>query len=99
MRSPLVGGQAATILEDIVPLYWSVTDKGIYFVRQEQQVHSIWLHPFDNQKTVRVGTLPFRLAYFPRGPGRLTASLDGRTAMVSVVDRWDGDLMLLENFR
>ena len=45
-----------------------------------------------------IGALPFRVAYM-QGPGRLTVSRDGRWALVNVVDRREGDLMLLDNFR
>jgi hypothetical protein len=87
------------IREGISPLYWSVTEKGIYFLREEGQVHSIHLYRFADEKTERVGVLPFRVTYRPQGRGRLTVSRDGRWALVSVTDRWEGDLMLLDSFR
>jgi Tol biopolymer transport system component len=94
------GTEAPAVIDDqIYPFYWSVADVGIYFVREEGGQHSIHLYRFADEKSERVGTLPFRLAYFPRGPGRLTVSRDGRWALVNVADRREGDLMLLDNFR
>ncbi|MBI3278554.1 MAG: PD40 domain-containing protein [Acidobacteria bacterium] len=99
MRIPAGGGEAKKVLDEISPFYWSVTDQGIYFVREDRQVQSIYLYGFAGEKIRRAGRLPFRVAHFPRGPGRLIVSRNGRWALVSVTDRWEGDLMLLDNFR
>ncbi|HET8549717.1 MAG TPA: DUF5050 domain-containing protein [Bryobacteraceae bacterium] len=99
MRIQVDGKAPAVVDDNIYPFYWSVADNGIYFLREEGGRHSIHLYRFAGEKTQPVGTLPFRLAYFPRGPGRLTVSREGRWALVNVADRREGDLMLLDNFR
>jgi hypothetical protein len=99
MRMPSAGGSAKVVLDSVIPFYWSVAATGIYFLRVEGQVHSIHVYRFADESIQRVGARPFRVAYFPQGPGRLTASRDGRWALVSVTDRWENDLMLLDNFR
>jgi hypothetical protein len=98
MRIPVAGGDATVIHEGLSPFYWSVTARGIYFLQPEGNVHGVHLLRFSDQKAVRVGALPFPVAYV-QGPGRLTVSRDGRWALVNVVDRREGDLMLLDNFR
>jgi Tol biopolymer transport system component len=99
MRTPAGGGEATMILEGILPFYWCLTDRGIYFLQEQGHAQSIHLYRFADEKIERAGTLPFRVAYFPRGPGRLTVSRDGHWALISVADRFEGDLMLLDNFR
>jgi hypothetical protein len=98
MRVPVGGGEAKVIHEGLSPSYWCVSDRGVYFLKPERQVHSVHLFRFSDEKTVRVGALPFQAAYV-YGPGRFTVSRDGRWALVNVLDRREGDLMLLDNFR
>jgi hypothetical protein len=98
MRIPVGGGDATAVYEGMSPFYWCVTDRGIYFLRPEAQVHAVHLLRFRDEKIVRVGALPSRVTNV-QGPGRLTVSRDGRWALVNVTDRNEGDLMLLENFR
>jgi len=98
MRIPAAGGEPTVIHQGLSPLYWCVTQRGIYFLQPEGNVHAVHLLRFSDQKAVRVGKLPFQVTYV-YGPGRLTVSRDGRWALVNVVDRREGDLVLLENFR
>lgn len=97
-RIPAAGGEPAVIHEGLSPFYWCVTQRGIYFLRPEGNVHVVHLLRFSDQKAARIGKLPFQVAYV-QGPGRLTVSRDGRWALVNVVDRREGDLMLMDNFR
>jgi Tol biopolymer transport system component len=99
MRIPAAGGSSEVIRERVFPLYWSRGDKGIYFLAEEGQSHSIYLYRFADQKIARVGGLPFRPTVRPQGRGRLTVSLDGRWAVINATDRWEGDLMLWDGFK
>jgi hypothetical protein len=99
MRTPLRDGPTELVIDGVAPLYWSVTDKGIFFLRRDGVIDSIYRYRFRDQKIERTGKLPFRVAAFPQGRGRLAVSRDGRWALVNVTDRWEGDLMLLDNFR
>jgi Tol biopolymer transport system component len=98
MKVALAGGNATVLVEGVTPLLWSPAKPGIYFLRAEQRVHAIYLYRFEDQKTVRIGALPFLVARL-QTPGRFTVSRDGRWALMNVVDESHGDLMLLDNFR
>jgi Tol biopolymer transport system component len=98
LRTPVEGGNATVVYQGLSPFYWCVTTRGIYFLQPEGDVHAVHLLGFSDQKSVRLGKLPFQVTYV-HGPGRLTVSRDGRWALVNVVDRREGDLMLLDNFR
>jgi Tol biopolymer transport system component len=95
-RIPLAGGQEELVLEHLRPFLWSVTDTGIVFVTRESDFDAIDVYRFSDQRTARVGRLPFRL------PGFYTfmaASRDGRWAVATNLMRFDADLMRIDNFR
>jgi Tol biopolymer transport system component len=98
MRISALGGQPTVVHEGLSPFYWCVTQRGVYFLLLEGNVHAVHLLRFSDGQAARVGKLPFQVAYV-QAPGRLTVSRDGRWALVNVVDRREGDLMLLEDFR
>lgn len=95
LRMPIGGGEATLIHERIPPFYWSVSSRGIFFLAGDLNPTNE-LYRFWEGKVVHMGRLPFRLGV---SPGGMAVSRDGRWALVSVIQRNDGDLMLLENFR
>jgi len=96
MRVPLAGGHEEPVLEDVRPFLWSVTDTGIVFVRREREFDAIDVYRFSDRRVAHVGRLGFRI------PGiytHMTVSRDGRWALATKMERFDSDLMRLENFR
>ena len=99
MRVALSGGEASALFEGVTPLLWALTKHGIYFLLLSRiPVHAIYLYRFRDQRTVRIGALPFLVARL-QTPGRFTVSGDGRWGLMNVVEESHGDLMLLDNFR
>ena len=96
MRLPLAGGHEEVVLEHIRPFLWSVTHTGIVFVTRERDFDAFDVYRFSDRRVARVGRLGFRI------PGiytHMTASRDGRWALATKMERFDSDLMRLENFR
>jgi Tol biopolymer transport system component len=96
MRAPLAGGQEEPILEGIRPFLWSVTDKGLGFLKREADFDAIDMYRFSDQRVVRIGKLGFRV---PGIFALMTVSRDGRWALATQMVRFDADLMRLDNFR
>jgi Tol biopolymer transport system component len=96
MRVPLAGGHEERVLEHVRPFLWSVTDTGIVFITRERDFDAIDVHRFSDRHIARVGRLGFRIpAIYPH----LTVSRDGRWALATKMERFDSDLMRLDNFR
>ena len=96
MRVPLAGGHEEPVLEHVRPFLWSVTDTGIVFVTRERDFDAIDVYRFSDRRVARVGRLGFRI------PGiytHMTVSRDGRWALATKMERFDSDLMRLDNFR
>ena len=96
MRVPVAGGHAERVLEHVRPFLWAVTDTGIVFVTREADFDAIDAYRFSDRRVARVGRLQFRI------PGiytHMTASRDGRWVMATKMERFDSDLMRLDNFR
>ena len=96
MRTPVGGGQAERVLEHVWPFLWAVTDTGIVFVTREPDVDAIDAYRFSDQRTTRMGRLDFRI------PGiftHMTVSRDGRWPLATKMERFDTDLMRVDNFR
>ncbi len=96
MRVPVAGGHAERLLERVRPFLWTVTDTGIVFITREPDFDAIDVYRFSDQRTVRVGRLGFRI------PGiytHMTASRDGRWVLATKMERFDSDLMRLDDFR
>jgi dipeptidyl aminopeptidase/acylaminoacyl peptidase len=96
MRLPLAGGPEELVLEHIRPFLWSVTNTGIVFVTREPHFDAIDVYRFDQRRTVRVGRLGFRI---PERYTHMTVSRDGRWVTATKMERFDSDLMRLDNFR
>jgi hypothetical protein len=75
---------------------WSVTDRGIVFLVREREADTLDLLRFGDHQVFELGRRPFRAAAIA---GRLIASRDGRWVLANTVDRFDANLMLLDDFR
>ena len=97
---PAAGGDPSVVHDRVPALYWSISAKGVYFLTWDNHPPTpklyVDLYRFTDEKIVRAGELPFRVA---TEPGRFVVSPDGRRALASETTRNDIDLMLLENFR
>ena len=96
MSLALADGHEELVLEHVRPFLWSVTDTGIVFVSREPDFDAIDLYRFSDRRLARLGRLGFRI------PGiytHMTVSRDGRWALATKMERFDTDLMRLDNFR
>ena len=96
MRVPLGGGHEEAVLEQVRPFLWSVTDTGIVFVTREPEFDAIDMYRFSDRRVARIGRLGFRLAGIYT---QMTVSRDGRWALATKMERYDSDLMRIDNFR
>jgi Tol biopolymer transport system component len=96
MRLPLAGGQEESVLEQLRPFLWSVTDTGIVFVTKESDFDAIDMYRFSDRRISRLGRLGFRIPGFYT---HMTTSRDGRWAVATNLVRFDADLMRIDNFR
>jgi Tol biopolymer transport system component len=96
MRVPVGGGQGEPVLERLRPLLWAVTDTGIVFVTREPDFDALDVYRFSDRRVVRAGRLGFRIAGIYT---HMSVSRDGRWALATKMERFDSDLMLLDNFR
>jgi Tol biopolymer transport system component len=98
LRMPTAGGGVETVYDAVTPFRWSVTEKGIYFLRNDGPSCSIYLLPSGGGRARRAGKLPFHIPS-ALTPGRFTVARDGRWALVNVEEQHEGDIMLLDHFR
>ncbi len=96
MRVPVGGGQEELVLDRLRPLLWAVTDTGIAFITREPDFDAIDVYRFNDRRVARVGRLGFRIAGIYT---HMSVSRDGRWALATKMERFDSDLMLLDNFR
>jgi len=90
----------------VMPGAWDVTDTGIVFVADiveatidlSRGANTLQAYDFTDGRIRTIGQLPFVVPTF--GIRRLlTVSRDGRWALVSHVDRWERDILVLDGFR
>jgi hypothetical protein len=97
------GGLSSVVHDGIRPGGWELTERGIVFVMQDDVRPAgsgardvVAVLDTATMRVRKVGELPFPLA--PFGTRRfLIASRDGRWAIASHIDRWDRDVMVLDN--
>jgi hypothetical protein len=95
---PANGGDEIAILERVRFGMWSVTERGIVFLTLEKDADVLNEYEFGSKRVRRLGQLPERVSRIG-GYGQLRVSGDGRWALVSVTDRWEGDIMVAEHFQ
>jgi len=106
-RIPAAGGPSEVVNIPVMPGAWEVTDTGIIFIFVAGRAGRIdpangpvvvQLYDFQERRLRTLGDLRFIVG--PFGASHFfTASRDGRWALASHVDRWDRDILLLDNFR
>jgi Tol biopolymer transport system component len=100
-RVPVDGGEEVAVVTGLsAPDRWDVVAEGIYFLAEERDASSrsssvLKLFRFDTQKVTVVTKLD-RPAW---GATPLDVSPDGKWFVRVQADRYDSDLMLVENFR
>ncbi len=90
-RMPADGGPEELVLEHVRANQWAITDDGIFFA--DDGGPEIRFKDFKTGMVSRVATLDKPLYPF------MTVALDGRSVLVTQVDRQGSDLMIVENFR
>jgi len=99
------GGATTVVLADIAPGAWDVADTGIHFLPNlrgrpfdQGSAETIMRYDFTDRKVRPAGALRFPVAdaWVDRF---FIVSRDGRWAMASHVDRFERDIMVLDNFR
>ena len=97
---PVEGGQGTLVLERVRPGLWSLADNGIYYVdfgghSPDGGTPIMWFS-FATHKLVQAGAVHKPLI---ASTPSLSVTSDGRRIAWSQVDRWQSELMLIENFR
>jgi hypothetical protein len=106
-RIPAGGGPMEVLDVPVMPGAWEVTDSGIAFVftagRADVddatpgpalvQVYDFAEHGIRSRGELAFVVGPYGSTHF------FTASRDGRWALASHVDRWDRDILVVDNFR
>lgn len=100
-RVPAAGGEESFVLNQheagLLGKHWTVTDEGIYFVSVKDPAHPlVEFFSFATGKVSQVSVLERPIHPNVRG---LSVSPDKRWLLVTQVDRWGSDIMLVENFR
>jgi serine/threonine protein kinase len=98
---PSGGGEELLFLDSVWQSYWSVADKGIYFIDfGESSVLNapapVRFFDFETRQVRQVATIAKNVV---RNTPGLFVSRDGRQILWAQIDRADSDLMLVENFR
>jgi hypothetical protein len=97
------GGAVSVVHEGVSPGAWDVTDSGIVFVVVRNPVTSaspdtLATYDFATRQVRTLGALGFTVAssFTTR---YLIASRDGQWAAVGHLDKFDRDIMVVDNFR
>jgi len=97
---PVEGGEGTLILDHVRAGLWSLTEDGIYYLdmaaNSSDGVTPLMWFNFATHKLVQAGAV--RKPIIVNTPA-LSATSDGRRIAWVQVDRWQAELMLVENFR
>lgn len=96
-KVPTAGGEETRFLANTWHRYWTVGEKGIYFITREDRFLNVNFIGFANEQISR-------LARFERIPAKdghagLTLSPDGLSLLWTLPEGYNSDIMLVENFR
>lgn len=102
---PLAGGPGRVVYNGVTPGAWNVTELGIVFVAvrpygvdRSREPDVVEVLDLAENRVRPLGEMAFRIS--PFGSDRfLTVSRDGRWALASHIDRWDRDILVVDNFR
>jgi Tol biopolymer transport system component len=99
------GGRTSTLFSGVAPGVWDVADTGIYFLPSlagrdldDARTETIMRYDYLDRQVHRVATLRFPVAEVWRDR-YFIVSRDGRHAMAGHIDRFERDIMVLDNFR
>jgi Tol biopolymer transport system component/predicted Ser/Thr protein kinase len=97
---PVEGGQGTLVLEHVIPGLWGLAENGIYYLSVESRTPDgskpiMWVS-FATRKPVQVGAVLKPVLSSTPGFG---VSRDGRRIVWAQIDRWQSELMLVDNFR
>jgi dipeptidyl aminopeptidase/acylaminoacyl peptidase len=98
MQVPVDGGEEAAVLDRVHFGLWAVTNDGIVFLTVEKDDDALDFYAFRDRRVHRLGALPFRASRYA-GLGALVVSQDGRSALASVTDVWESDIMVADGLR
>jgi Tol biopolymer transport system component/DNA-binding winged helix-turn-helix (wHTH) protein len=98
MQVQVDGGDERAVIEEVRFGLWSALDVGIAFVSIESEGDALDFYSFATRQIRRVGMLPQRVSRIA-GLGSLTVAPDGRSALVSVTDVWESDILVADGFR
>ena len=98
MQVPIDGGEERAVTEEVRFGLWSVLDEGIVFVSIEPDADALDVYEFATRQRRRIGILPQRVSRVATLAG-LAVAPDGRSAIVTVTDRWESDIMVADGFR
>ena len=96
VRIPANGGSQTFVLGDVRAFYWSVAERGIFVLTMERDFDAVDFYDVATGQRMRLGRLPWRAS---RLCGRISVSRDGRWLATNHVDRFDTNLMFVDNFR
>jgi hypothetical protein len=97
-RTPMGGGRAEVLLPDVPFGAWALTDNGIYHVEIGQGTRNHRLMFFDVSTRISRPVLTFDGEWITSAVN-LSASRDGRYVAWALRERFEGDIMLVEDFR
>jgi Tol biopolymer transport system component/DNA-binding winged helix-turn-helix (wHTH) protein len=98
-KVPVKGGDETLVFDkSIYPRYWTVTDRGIYFIPSDWS-RSMAIEFFSFATGQVTSTIALQKA--PAGNGHLGLSIspDGQWILCSLLEQDRSDIMLVENFR
>ncbi|HEX2522613.1 MAG TPA: protein kinase, partial [Terriglobia bacterium] len=95
-KVPTAGGQERRFLANTLWRYWTVGEKGIYFITREDRFLNVNFIGFADEQIIR-------LARFERTTAKdshagLTLSPDGLSLLWTLPEGYNSDIMLVENF-
>jgi Tol biopolymer transport system component/DNA-binding winged helix-turn-helix (wHTH) protein len=97
-RIPVGGGPETIILDSLSPqdsFNWELTARGIFFIQREEiDSPTLAFYDFAMHRIKPITPLVKYRNYYG-----LSVSPDGRWLLYSQLDRFEGDIMLLDNFR
>jgi len=96
---PVDGGAGQRIIESAMANFWGVADQGVFyldFAGASNGLVPLMLFRFGNGKTSQVAAID---KVQPGSDPGLTISRDGRWVAWAQFDRFESNLMMIENFR
>jgi hypothetical protein len=106
-RVSVDGGSVTQVLSGVRRGGWDASDTGIVFLTgapglapDAANPDALQFYSFKDGRTRRLGELPFRVTGRGYSPPRVLAvSPDGRFVVVSHMDDWTRDIVVVDNYR